>query len=228
MSVPSTVLRLCCMVPCMVLHVPRECMRLHVDPWFLPPRFCQTLTLSVSVSGQGVSGLGLGLPSVSGGVTQGSSLRARAGGAQEGEEAEDDERRREVARRAEQGGPGGLGRAGAPACPRGGAGARGWGRSSACSGVRVPCALGRRGSQGAGEGRARGGRGAPTAERPPLLCSRQAKKRLSFLLGQSELFKHFGLKEVRRAPRTRSAHPLAIGPKRPVPPTSPCAHTAAV
>ena len=88
---------------------------------------------------------------------------------------------------------------------RGGVGgARGCGRSSACGGVRVPCALGRRGSQGAGEGRARGGRGAPRAESDPLLCSRQAKKRLSFLLGQSELFKHFGLKEVHRAPRTRS------------------------
>ena len=33
-------------------------------------------------------------------------VHACAGGAQEGEEAEDDERRREVARRAEQGGPG--------------------------------------------------------------------------------------------------------------------------
>ena len=94
---------------------------------------------------------------------------------------------------------------------RGGVGgARGCGRSSACGGVRVPCALGRRGSQGAGEGRARGAQG---RERP-LLCSRQAKKRLSFLLGQSELFKHFGLKEVRRAPRTRSPS-APSGPSRP-------------
>ena len=91
----------------------------------------------------------------------------------------------------------------------GGGSARVW-ASSACSGVRVPCALGRRGSQGAGEGRARGGQG----REPPFLCSRQAKKRLSFLLGQSELFKHFGLKEVHRAPRTRSPS-APSGPSRP-------------
>ena len=40
-------------------------------------------------------------------------------------------------------------------------------------------------------------RGAPSADSAPRLCLRQAKKRLSFLLGQSELFKHFGLKDVK-------------------------------
>ena len=40
-------------------------------------------------------------------------------------------------------------------------------------------------------------RGAPRADSAPRLCLRQAKKRLSFLLGQSELFKHFGVKDVK-------------------------------
>ena len=80
--------------------------------------------------------------------------------------------------------------------------------------VRRPARGGVGGARGCGRSSAWGGRGAPRAESDPLLCSRQAKKRLSFLLGQSELFKHFGLKEVRRAPRTRSPS-APSGPSRP-------------
>ena len=95
----------------------------------------------------------------------------------------------------------------------GGGGARGcaelrlWRRACA---LRLGEARLARGGRGADEGRERGAQG---RQRPPV-CSRQAKKRLTFLLGQSELFKHFGLKEVHSAPRT-------LWPSAPSVPSSP-------
>ena len=62
--------------------------------------------------------------------------------------------------------------------------ARRAGRSSARCGVRAPACEARL-------------RGAPRADSATRLCLRQAKKRLSFLLGQSDLFKHFGVKDVK-------------------------------